>query len=71
MVPLVKFYNWAGKPLFRNLAWFLDITIYNATIPSDWKGTIMVPVYKGGDRLIDIEYRPVTCLFLSESKWST
>jgi hypothetical protein len=38
----------------------LDITINNATIPSDWKIAIVVPVYKGGDRSLVANYRPVS-----------
>jgi hypothetical protein len=30
-------------------AQLLDITIINATIPSDWKKAMVVPIYKKGD----------------------
>jgi hypothetical protein len=38
----------------------LDITINNATIPSDWKKAIVVPMYKGGDRSMVSNCRPVS-----------
>jgi len=37
----------------------LDITMNNA-IPGDWKKVIVVPIYKGGDRLVVGNYRPVS-----------
>jgi hypothetical protein len=36
-----------------------DITVNNSTIPSVWKRAIEVPIYKGGDRSLDTNYRPV------------
>jgi hypothetical protein len=44
------------------LARLLDVTINNATIPSDWKRAIVVPIYKrgGGDRSLVTNYRPVS-----------
>jgi hypothetical protein len=42
------------------LARLLDITINNATIPSDWKKATVVPVYKGGDRSLVTNYRLVS-----------
>ena len=30
------------------LARLLDITMTNNAIPGDWKGSVVVPVYKGG-----------------------
>ena len=38
----------------------LDITINNGTIPRDWKKAIVVPIHKGGDRLVVKNYRPVS-----------
>jgi hypothetical protein len=37
------------------LARLLDITINNATIPSDWKKTIVVSIYKGGVPIASLE----------------
>jgi hypothetical protein len=37
----------------------LDKAINNATIPSDWKEAIVVPIYRGGDHLLVSDYRPV------------
>jgi hypothetical protein len=42
------------------LARLLDITIKNATIPSDWEKAIVVPIYKGGNRSLVSHYRPVS-----------
>jgi hypothetical protein len=36
-----------GEAMIPYLAQLLDITINNATIPSDWKRAIVVPIYKG------------------------
>jgi hypothetical protein len=38
----------------------LEITINNNAIHSDWKKAIVVPIYKGGDRSIAGNYRPVS-----------
>jgi hypothetical protein len=40
--------------MIPNLAQLLDMTIYNAAIPSDWKRATVVPIYKV------INYRPVS-----------
>jgi hypothetical protein len=42
------------------LARLLDVTVNNAAIASDWKKAIVVPIYKGGDRLLVNNYRPVS-----------
>jgi hypothetical protein len=42
------------------LARLLEITLNNATIPSGWKKAIVVPIYKGGDRLVVTNYRPIS-----------
>jgi len=42
------------------LARLLQITLNNATIPSDWKKAMVVPIYKGGDRLAIANYRPIS-----------
>ena len=42
------------------LARLLDITVNNATVPSDWKRATVVPIYKGDDRLSVAKYRPVS-----------
>ena len=36
------------------------MTINNAAIPSDWKRATVVPIHKGGDRLLVTNYRPVS-----------
>jgi len=42
------------------LARLLDITMNNNAIPGDCKKAIVVPIYKGGDRLVVGNYRPVS-----------
>jgi hypothetical protein len=49
-----------GEAMIPYLARLLDITIINGTIPRDWKKTIVVPMYKGGDRSVVKNYRPVS-----------
>jgi hypothetical protein len=52
--------NLGRRTTIPYLARLSDITINNATIPSDWKKAIVVPIYKGGDRLLVANYRPVS-----------
>jgi len=42
------------------LARLLDITMNNNAIPGDWKKATVVPIYKGGDRLVVGNYRLVS-----------
>ena len=42
------------------LARLVDITMKNNAIPSDWKRARVVPVYKGGDRSVIGNSRPVS-----------
>ena len=45
------------------LARLLEISLNNATIPSDWEKTIVAPIYGGaggGDRSAVTNYRPVS-----------
>jgi hypothetical protein len=42
------------------LAQLLDITVSNATVPSDWKRAIVVAIYKGEVRSLVTNYRPVS-----------
>jgi hypothetical protein len=42
------------------LARLLDITINNATLQSEWKKALVVPIYKGGDRSLVSNYRPIS-----------
>jgi hypothetical protein len=44
------------------LARLLDISINNDTIPGDWKKAIVFPVYKGGERSVVQNYRPVSLI---------
>jgi len=43
-----------------NLARLLKISLNNATIPSDWKRTTVVPTYKRGNRSAVSNYRPIS-----------
>jgi hypothetical protein len=49
-----------GEAMIPYLARLLDITTNNNAIPGDWKRAIMVPIYKGGDRSVVGNYRPVS-----------
>ena len=42
------------------LARLLDISLNNGSIPGDWKKAIVVPIYKGGNRSVVQNYRPVS-----------
>ena len=42
------------------LARLLELSINNATISSDWEKATVVPIYKGGDRSADTNYRPIS-----------
>ena len=42
------------------LATLLEISLYNATIPSEWIKATEVPIYKGGDGLPATNYRPIS-----------
>ena len=49
-----------GDAMIPYLARLLDITMNNNAIPRDWKKAIVVPIYKGGDRSVVGNYRPVS-----------
>jgi hypothetical protein len=49
-----------GEAMIPYLARLLDITMNNNSIPSDWKKAIVVPIYKGGDRSVVGNYKPVS-----------
>jgi hypothetical protein len=48
-----------AEAMIPYLALLFDITVNNATIPSDWKKVTVVPIYKVGDRLMASNYRPI------------
>jgi len=49
-----------GEAIFPYLARLLDITMNNNAFPGEWKKAIVVPIYKGGDRSVVANYRPVS-----------
>jgi len=49
-----------GEAMISQLARLLDITLINNGIPGDWKRSVVVPNYKGGDRSVVRNYRPVS-----------
>ena len=53
-------FKMGGEAMIPYLARLLDITINNGTIPRDWKKSIVVPLHKGGDRLVVKNYRSVS-----------
>ena len=42
------------------ISFFEETLINNGTIPRDWMKAIVVPIQKGGDRLVVKNYRPVS-----------
>jgi hypothetical protein len=44
-----------GESMILYLARLLDITINNATIPTDWEKNLVVPIYKGDDRIASLK----------------
>ena len=44
----------------REKARLLEISWNNATLPSDWKKAIVVPIYKGDDRSTFTNYRSIS-----------
>ena len=49
-----------GEAMTPYLARLLEISLNNATIPSDGKKATVVPIYKGGDRWAVSNYRPMS-----------
>jgi hypothetical protein len=49
-----------GEAIIPYLARLIDISINNGTLPADWEKAVLVPVYKGGDRTVVKNYRPVS-----------
>jgi len=49
-----------GEAMTPYLARLLEISLYNATIPSDWKKAVVAPIYNGGYRLAVTNYRPIS-----------
>ena len=46
------------------LARLLEISLNNATIPSDWEKATVFPIYKGDDRSALSKYRPISLNFV-------
>jgi len=49
-----------GEAMTQYLARLQDITMNNNAIPGDWKKATVVTIYKGGDRSVVGNYRPVS-----------
>ena len=49
-----------GEAMIPYLARLLDIRMNNNAIPGYWKKAIVIPIYKGGDRSVVENYRPVS-----------
>jgi hypothetical protein len=58
------------EAMIPHLAHLLDITVNNATIPSDWNKIIVLSIYKGVDRSLVSNYRHI-CLtsVVSKKDW--
>jgi hypothetical protein len=55
-----KILKLGGEAMISYRARLLDITINNATLPSDWKKAVGVPIYKRGDKSLVSNYRLVS-----------
>lgn len=49
-----------GRAVVRYLEFLFNVSINNIQIPDDWKKAIVVPIFKGGNRLEMGNYRPVS-----------
>lgn len=49
-----------GEAMIPYLVRLLEITINNNAIPGDWKKANVIPIYKGGNRSVVGNYRPVS-----------
>ena len=49
-----------GDVMIQYNARLLDIAMNNNAITGDWKKAIVIPIYKGGDRSVVGNYRPVS-----------
>jgi hypothetical protein len=56
-----------GEAMIPYLVRLIDIPINNDTISGDWKKATVVPVYKGGDRSVVQNYRPVSFTLSNQS----
>jgi hypothetical protein len=50
----------SGEAMIPYLAWLLEITMNNGTLPGDWRRATVLPIYKGGDRSLVTNYRLVS-----------
>jgi hypothetical protein len=55
-----EIFKLGGETMIPYLTRLLDIIMNNNYIPSDWKKAIVVPIYKGGDRSVVVNYRQVS-----------
>jgi len=49
-----------GEAMTPYLARLQEISLYNATIPCDWKKSTVLPIYKGGDQSAVTNYRLIS-----------
>jgi hypothetical protein len=49
-----------GEAMIPYLAWLLEITMNNGTLQGDWKKATVIPIHKGGDQSLVMNYRPVS-----------
>ncbi len=52
----------AGYSICHPLSFIFNLSISTNTFPSDWKTSIVVPLFKGGDRSDANNYRPISLL---------
>ena len=55
-----EFLELGGEAMIHFLARLLEISLNNASIPTKWEKTIVVPIYKGGVRSAFANYRPIS-----------
>jgi len=61
-----------GEAMIPYLGRLLGITMNNNAISGDWKKAIVIPIYKGEDRSVIGNYRPVSLTsVVCKKKWST
>ena len=51
-----------GEAMISYITRLLDRTVNNGSLPGDWKKATVIPVYKGDDRSLVTNYRPVSLI---------
>ncbi|XP_018372884.1 PREDICTED: uncharacterized protein LOC108767472 [Trachymyrmex cornetzi] len=59
---LTEAWKYAGKRLWKKLVSLMKMVWRKGKIPEDWKKSIIVPIYKRGDKEKATNYRGITLL---------